>query len=157
MTFYPAAKKPISMKKLQKNSQAVVIIVLYALTFPCSGGDFFWEISGTGSAYAEHLEWQKSFQWNRKQAFQIYKRQYNYYLEQKEARLRERLRNQDRGRMERQQSELKKEWDAEQRAYQITRMKVSREYIKNRNWYRKQKKFKGYSPKQTKHSREFVL
>ena len=135
-------------------NSSLVIITLHIFSLPCFGGDFSREISGTASAYTEHLEWQKSFQWNRKQAFQTYKRRHRNYLKQREARLRERLRRRDGSLMERQPSDLKKEWDAEQRAYQITRRKITRQYIRQRDRYRKKYK---KTPKRTGHSREFVL
>ena len=145
-----------SPQKISQAVQAIIVFALYLFTLPCFGGDFLWKSSDTSFAYVEHLEWQKSFQWNRKQAFQTYKRQYRHDLKQRKAWLQERLRNQDRDHMERQQSELKKEWDAEQRAYQITRLRITRKYIKNRNRHRKQKPG-SFSPKRTQHSREFVL
>ena len=143
-----------------RNSNTIgitIAVVLCLLTFPCFGGDFFWENSNTDSAYMEHLNWQKSFQWHRKQAFQIYKKHYRHYLRQRKAKLQKKLRNRNSSRMERQQSELKKKWDAEQRAYQTARLKITKEYINNRNRHRKQKKPGDYSPQKTKYNREFVL
>ena len=158
MTFYPADKKLKPMKKLPgKISQATVIVVLYLFTFPCLGEVFLWEISSSDFSYAEHLEWQRSFQWERKQAFQIYKRDYNRYQNQKKKHLQKRLRETKRGTSDRLQSLFKKRWETEQRTYQVTRLKITKEYIKNKNQSRKQKKSRGSILKRTKHSREFVL
>lgn len=145
------------MKKLLgKINQAIIIVILYLFTFPCFGEDSLWEISSPDFSYEEHLDWQSNFQWERKQAFQTYKRDYNRYQEQKKKYLRKRLREIKRENSDRLQSLFKKRWEAEQRAYQVTRLKITREYIKTRNRSRKQKT-RGFSLKRTKHSREFVL
>jgi len=145
------------MKKLLgKIKQAIIIVILYLFAFPCFGKVSLREISFPDFSYAEHLEWQRSFQWERKQAFQTYKRDYNRYREQKKKHLRKRLREIKRENSDRLQSLFKKRWEAEQRAYQVTRLKIAKEYIKTRNRSRKQKT-RGSSLKRTKHSREFVL
>ncbi|MCY4513508.1 MAG: zinc ribbon domain-containing protein [Bdellovibrionales bacterium] len=140
-----------------KISRMIGFVILYSLTFPCFGGEFFWETSSSNLSYAEHLEWQKSFQWERKQAFKSYKRNYNHYRKQKKNKLQRRLSERNTEGFTKQKSLLKRKWDAKQKTYQNTLLKLTKDYIKKRNQHRKQKKSRGYSPKRSKYSREFVL
>ena len=142
---------------MEVKNKAIIIVTFYLFTFPCFGEISLWELSSPDFSYEEHLDWQRSFQWERKQAFQTYKRDYNRYQEQKKQHLQKRLREIKRKTSDRLQSLFKKRWEARQSTYQISRLKITKEYIKNRNRHRKQKKSRGSSPKQTKHSREFVL
>ena len=146
------------MKKLSKKIRWMILAAaLYSLTLPCFAGDFFWREFGPDFSYEEHLEWQKNFQWNRKQAFQIYKKQYKRHLKQRSAWLRERLRSRNKNRIGRQQSKLKKEWDAKQKAHRRARVRITEDYIQTRNRRRRQKKSGNYSPQRAEYSREFAL
>ena len=140
-----------------KIKQMIGVAVLYSLTFPCFGGEYFRETASSHSVYVEHLEWQKIFQWNRKQAFKNYKKNYNHDQNQKKKYLQKRLRERHSKDFAKQQALLKKKWEVKQRAYQNTKLKLKTDYIKKRDRYRKQKNFRNYSPKRNKYSREFAL
>lgn len=140
-----------------KIKRVIGIAVLYPLAFPCFGGEYFQQISSSNSAYVEHLEWQRTFQWNRKQAFKNYKKNYSHDQNQKKKQLQKRLRKKNTGNSAKRQALLKRKWEAKQRAYQNTRVKLTRDYIQKRNRYRKQKNSGNFSPKRSKYSREFAL
>lgn len=132
-------------------------IVLCLFVFSSFGEDFFQEKPAPDFAYEEHQQWERDFQRERKKTFQSYKKKYINYLKQKKAQRQQRLKNQDRKNAEKQRALLKEKWEAEQMIYQANRQKMTKEYIKKRNLYRKEIKKRGYSPKRTRESREFVL
>ena len=134
-----------------------MIVILFLFTFPSLGEDFFQEKPAPDFAYEEHQQWERDFQQKRKQAFQVYKKEYDNYLKQKKEQLQQRRKNQDRKNAERQQALLKEKWEAEQTIYQANRQEMTREYIRKRNHYREEIKKRGYFPKRTRESREFVL
>ena len=158
LIFYPAANKRKIMKKIPRKSNPYTMIVILCLfTFPSFGEDFFQEKPAPDFAYEEHQKWERDLQQERKRAFQGYKKEFNHYLNQKKQQLLQRLQNQNRKGSEKQQALLKEKWEAEQKTHQASQREATREYIKKRNQYREEIKKRGYSPKRTRESREFVL
>ena len=143
------------MKKTIEIICCFIVLPLYG--FSCFG-DLFLEMSVEEKAlsYKEHRERQKSFQWERREAFSDYKREQDAYQAERR-RLRIRQQNRDREGLSQGQARLEKKWDKKRAAYQTARRKSAKKYIERRDRHRKGNQTKKDLLKQIKPDREFVL